>query len=129
VETSLDLLLRLGPGRVEARVLSLAAMLHEKLTAAGIPPAASGTGPAQSHILTLGALDAGGHGFSSDPRIERLSAHLAACNIVHTIRRGQLRFGLHAYNDEADVERTAACVREGLRAQASAIMPRSAGLI
>ena len=128
-DASLDLLLRLGAAEIEARVLGLASMLHQELTAAGIPPAVPGAGPAQSHILTLGALDAGGHGFSSDPRIERLSGHLAAHSVVHTIRRGQLRFALHAYNHEADVERTAACVREGLRAQASEAPPRSAGLI
>ena len=125
-DAALDLLLRLGPARTEARVLELAGLLHQELTAAGMPPATAASGPAQSHILTLGALDAGGHGFSSDPRIGQLSAHLAANRIVHTIRRGQLRFALHAYNHEADVERTAACVREALRAQAGAATPGSA---
>ncbi len=113
-DASLDLLLDLGMEQTEKRVLCLAAMLHEGLTAAGIAPAVPGSGPEQSHILTLGHLDAGGHGFSRDAMIEPLSAHLTACNVVHTIRRGQLRFAIHAYNDEADIERTVACVREGL---------------
>lgn len=113
-DASLDLLLDLGMEQTEKRVLCLAAMLHEGLTAAGISPAVPGSGPEQSHILTLGHLDAGGHGFSRDAMIEPLSAHLTACNVVHTIRRGQLRFAIHAYNDEADIERTLACVREGL---------------
>jgi selenocysteine lyase/cysteine desulfurase len=110
-DAALDLLLGLGAEAIEARVLQLSSMLHEALAAAGFPPAVPGSGPGQSHILTLGALDAGGHGFSTDPRIAALSAHLERQKIVHTIRRGQLRFALHAFNNEVDIERTAACVR------------------
>jgi len=111
-DASLDLLLDLGPDRIEKRVLELSAMLYDKLSAADIKPAVPGGGPAHSHILTIGALDAGGHGFSSDPLIEPMSEHLSANKIVHTIRRGQIRLAFHAYNNEADVERTAACFRE-----------------
>ena len=109
-DAALDLLLELGPERIEAHVLRLSAMLHEALTAIGLVPAVPGSGPGHSHILTLGALDAGGHGSSDDPCIAALSARLSAERIVHTIRRGQLRFALHAFNDEADVARTAACI-------------------
>jgi cysteine desulfurase/selenocysteine lyase len=110
-DAALELLLELGPERIEARVLQLSAMLHEALTAAGFPPAVPASGPAQSHIVTVGELDAGGHGTSTDPRITKLSAHLTAAKIVHTIRRGQLRFALHAFNNEKDVERIAECIR------------------
>jgi cysteine desulfurase/selenocysteine lyase len=114
-DRSLALLLALGPDAIEARVLGLAARLHEELTAAGFPPAVPGKGTEQSHIVTVGALDAGGHGFSSDPLIGPLSSHLSAAGIVHTIRRGQLRFALHAFNNESDIERTAAAIREALK--------------
>ncbi len=113
-DASLDLLNELRPERIEARALALSAMLHEELTAIGVTPAVPGSGPAHSHILTIGKLDAGGHGFSSDPLIMPLSAHLTASNVVHTIRRGQLRFAVHAYNNEDDIRRTAACIRAGL---------------
>jgi cysteine desulfurase/selenocysteine lyase len=113
-DRSLSLLLDLGSEAIETHVLSLASMLHEGLTAAGIDPAVPGGGPQQSHILTLGQLDAGGHGFSSDPVIGPLSDQLLACRIAHTIRRGQLRLGLHAYNNSDDVDRAVAAVREGL---------------
>jgi selenocysteine lyase/cysteine desulfurase len=43
-----------------------------------------------------------------------LSEQLLACRIAHTIRRGQLRLGLHAYNNSDDVDRAVAAVREGL---------------
>jgi cysteine desulfurase / selenocysteine lyase len=114
-DAALDLLLALGPAAIEARVLGLSAMLHEALTAAGFSPAVPASGPSQSHILTLGMLDAGGHGHSSDPRIMKVSAHLTTQKVVHTIRRGQLRFALHAFNNEVDVERTAACVKAALK--------------
>ena len=113
-DSSLQLLHELGADRVEKRVLSLAALLHEGLSAAGISPAVPGSGPEQSHILTLGELDAGGHGFSSDPLIEPLSRHLNVCKVSHTIRRGQLRMGIHAYNNEQDIEHTVSCAREAL---------------
>lgn len=113
-DRALDLLLELGAEAIEARVLGLSALLHEALSAAGLPPAVPGKGPAQSHIITVGDLDAGGHGFSSNPLIGPLSAHLAAQGIVQTIRRGQLRFALHAFNDESDIARVAAAVRDGL---------------
>lgn len=113
-DASIKLLLDLGSKAIEKRVLSLVSMLHAGLTEAGMEPAVPGSGPQQSHIITLGQLDAGGHGFSSDPVIEPLSKHLTQSKVAHTIRRGQLRMGLHAYNNEADVEATIAAVREGL---------------
>jgi cysteine desulfurase/selenocysteine lyase len=114
-DAALDLLLGLGQARIEARVLNLAAMLHGALSAAGFPPAVPASGPSQSHIVTVGALDAGGHGYSTDPQIAQLSTHLAEHKIIHTIRRGQLRFALHAYNDESDIERTVALVGRAIR--------------
>jgi selenocysteine lyase/cysteine desulfurase len=114
VDTSLDMLLGLGIRAIEQRVLSLASRLHDGATAAGIAPAVPGHGPQQSHILTLGQLNAGGHGFSSDPLIMPLSEHLKKNKVAHTIRRGQLRFGLHAYNNEADIDHAVAAIREGV---------------
>jgi selenocysteine lyase/cysteine desulfurase len=120
-DASLDRLLALGGDAIEARVLRLASMFHEGVSALGLKPAVPGSGPRQSHILTLGELDAGGHGFSSDPVIEPLSAFLKQRRIAHTIRRGQMRFGLHAYNDETDIDAAVGALRDGLqslRAQA-----------
>jgi selenocysteine lyase/cysteine desulfurase len=99
---------------IEARVLELSSLLHEELTASGFPPAVPASGHAQSHILTLGKLDGGGHGFSTDLRIASISARLQVRKIIHTIRRGQLRFAVHAYNNEDDVKRTAEVVREAI---------------
>jgi cysteine desulfurase/selenocysteine lyase len=113
-DASLDILLHLGVAAIERRVLDLASMLHAGVTTAGIEPAIPCGGPQQSGILTLGKVDEGGHGFSINPLIAMLSAHLKERRIVHTIRRGQLRFGLHAYNDESDIEKVIDGIREGL---------------
>lgn len=113
-DASLDLLLELGPAQIEARVLGLSTLLHEQVKAAGLTPATSRSGVGRSHIQTFGRLDAGGHGFSTDPWIETASEYLHRGKVIHSIRRGQLRLALHAYNDELDIARTAACVGEAV---------------
>lgn len=117
VDAALDLLLDLGTPAIEDHVLQLAGALNEGLAGAGLTPAVPSEGPAQSHVVTVGELDAGGHGFSSDPMIEPISAHLGEAGVAHTIRRGQLRFAVHAYNNESDIERAIACVREATEAK------------
>jgi selenocysteine lyase/cysteine desulfurase len=119
-DAALDLLLELGAREVEARVLSLAAALKEGMSAAGLEPAVPSRGPSHSHIVCFGSLDAGGHGFSTDPRIAPLAKRLAECNVAHTIRRGQLRFGVHAYNNAEDIERAVACARDVARERVGA---------
>lgn len=117
VDTSLDLLLDLGGPAIEKRVLFLATTFNEGLKSVGVTPAVPASGPEQSHVLTVGKLNAGGHGFSTDPTIEPISAHLTEGRVAHTIRRGQLRFAIHAYNNESDIERAIACVQEALKAK------------
>jgi selenocysteine lyase/cysteine desulfurase len=46
--------------------------------------------------------------------IAPLSNHLKERKIAHTLRRGQLRFGLHAYNNESDIENAIDAIREGI---------------
>jgi selenocysteine lyase/cysteine desulfurase len=113
-DASIAMLLALGPAAIEARVLGLASQFHEGLLALGLKPAVPGSGPRQSHILTLGQLDAGAHGFSTDALIQPLSAYLSDHDITHTIRRGQMRFGLHAYNNDTDIRHTLNMIGEGL---------------
>ena len=114
-DASLELLLELGTRAIEARVLPLAGALNEGLAGLGLAPAVPSQGPRQSHVVTFGALDAGGHGFSHDPTIAPLSAHLAAAKVAHTIRRGQLRFALHAFNNQDDIDRAIACTRDAVK--------------
>ena len=114
-DASIELLLDLGIQAIEDRVLPLATALNEGIAAKGLAPAMPSEGPEQSHIVTFGALDAGGHGFSTDPVITPVSEYLMKAKVVHTIRRGQIRFALHAYNNEDDIEHAIDCVGEAMK--------------
>ncbi len=113
-DASLQLLLDLGADAVEQRALQVAQLLNESISSLGLPAAVPSDGTAQSHIVTFGEIDAGGHGFSTNPIIERMSDHLTEAKVAHTIRRGQLRFGVHVYNNEDDITQTAAAIRDAI---------------
>ncbi|TQV67748.1 aminotransferase class V-fold PLP-dependent enzyme [Exilibacterium tricleocarpae] len=113
-DKSLELLLGLGKKVIEKRVLELAALLHDGLSSLDLSPAVPRQGARQSHIITVGALDAGGHGFSTDPHITQISARLAEDDVIHTVRRGQLRFAVHAYNNVSDIEQVLSCVKTAI---------------
>lgn len=102
-EASLSLLLSVGTPNIEKHVLSLAERLRDGLADLGLAVFRPRPGAA-SHLVTVGAVDAGGHGYSDDPRITALYARLSQNGIVCTVRRGQLRFGLHAYNAIEDID-------------------------
>ena len=95
--------------------MPLARGLVEGLATQGLAPAVPSDSPELSHLVTFGELDAGGHGFSTDPMITPVSEYLAKAKIAHTIRRGQLRFAIHAYNNEEDIEHAVECVGEAIK--------------
>ena len=106
-DAALDLILGLGTRAIETHVIALAEVLREELRRLGLPVF---TPHMPAHLVTVGAVDAGGHGYSTDPDITRYHARLAEAGIVSTIRRGQLRMGLHAYSNRADIEAVLQCV-------------------
>jgi selenocysteine lyase/cysteine desulfurase len=112
---SLGLLLDLGIKNIERHVLSLSSQLKESVAELGMPPAVPNTGADHSHIVTFGDLDHGGHGFSNDPKVPVISEKLNIAKIKHTIRRGQLRFAIHAYNNAADISHTAEVIGDALK--------------
>lgn len=114
-DTSLDLLLDLGIDDIEAYVLALGRDFYDGVSECGLTPVGAREGETQSGILTIGEIDKGGHNYSDDPVISRISEHLFEAHIVHSIRRGQLRFGLHAYNNSTDVAQTVACITDALK--------------
>ncbi|GMG85200.1 aminotransferase class V-fold PLP-dependent enzyme [Paralimibaculum aggregatum] len=104
-DAAMALLAQLGAETVEARALDVAARLRTGMVELGLPDVAM-PGPAEvSHLVTAGPLDAGGHGYSDTRWVTDLSAALAEARIAHTVRRGQLRFGTHAYNIDEDADR------------------------
>jgi cysteine desulfurase/selenocysteine lyase len=118
-DASIDMLLALTTRSIERHVLALSGELNEGLRKLGLHVAVPSSGPQQSHIVTVGKLDAGGHGFSTDPLVRPLSEYLSGHKVMHTLRRGQMRFGVHAYNDRSDISRALDVAREGLRAAKS----------
>ena len=72
-----------------------------------------------SHIVTVGKLGEGGHGTTDDPLLAEVSAHLSRNRVVHTIRRGMLRFAFHLFNSDDDVERVLDLTREVVRARSA----------
>jgi selenocysteine lyase/cysteine desulfurase len=105
VDASLSLLNEIGAPAIEAHVLALAGRLRQGFVEQGFEVPARAFGPEASHIVTVGRLGAGGHGVADDPRLARLSENLAAQGVVHTIRRGMLRFAFHLFNSDDDVDK------------------------
>ncbi|CDP53022.1 hypothetical protein [Devosia sp. DBB001] len=106
-DAALALILGLGTKAIEAHVIALAEVLREELRRLGLRVF---TPHMPAHLVTVGAVDAGGHGYSTDPDVTRYHARLAEAGIVSTIRRGQLRMGLHAYSNRADIEAVLQCI-------------------
>jgi selenocysteine lyase/cysteine desulfurase len=112
VDASLDLLAAVGGAAIEDHALALAARLRSGMRELGLDVPARAFGPEASHIVTVGRLGDGGHGTTANPVLTRVSEHLAANNIRHTIRRGMLRFAFHLFNSDDDVDAVLGCTRE-----------------
>ena len=72
-------------------------LLERKLPVAGGAP-----GPHLSHIVSIGAMGEG-QDHTENPELQSLSDFLTEAKVVHTIRRGMLRFAFHIYNSDQDV--------------------------
>lgn len=116
VDASLDLLAEVGAPAIEAHVLGLASRLRSGMAELGLEIPARAFGPEGSHIVTVGRLGDGGHGTTNNPLLTRISEHLTAQQVVHTIRRGMLRFAFHLFNSDDDVDRVLGLAREVVRA-------------
>ena len=111
LDSSLAELRAAGLAAIESHALGLAASLRERLAAAGQPVCLPPARDAASHIVTVGPLEPAA-GTVAPPALADFAARLAASRVKHTVRRGQLRFGFHLYNDETDVERVVEAARQ-----------------
>ena len=66
------------------------------------------------HTVTVGSFAANQNDAIDDTALESLYAHLTEHGVVLSIRRGMLRFALHLYNNEADVDRVLDLTRSWL---------------
>jgi len=111
-DASLALLQEIGTQAVEAYVRPLAARLACGLLELGLPVVGGPPGPDLAHIVALGAAGQGRHDTAEDPALNDLYGFLTGQGVRLSIRRGVLRFSLHLYNNEADVDRVVALARE-----------------
>lgn len=103
-DASLALIQTFGTERIEAHVRGLSKRLAEGLIDAGLPVVGGDPGPDTGHIVTVGDIGGGGHDSADDPTINALYEHLIEHGVHFSIRRGVLRFSLHLYNTEAEVD-------------------------
>jgi cysteine desulfurase/selenocysteine lyase len=103
-EASMDLLHRVGMAEVEAHNTTLAVRLAEGLQALGLPLIGEPRGPQRSQIVMIGALGEG-HDAADDGKMQSLYEYLSDHGVKLSVRRGALRFSIHVYNDDSDIER------------------------
>jgi selenocysteine lyase/cysteine desulfurase len=112
VEPALDLQLDLGPPVIEAYVCGLSQRLAGGLHQLGLKVSGGPPGPHLAHTVTAGKYARNTHESAGDPDFDALYKHLTDNDVILTVRRGMLRFSLHLYNNEADVDRVLDLVRE-----------------
>ncbi len=111
VHESLGILADIGMAEVERHVTSLSCAFADRMLALGLPVMGGPSGPHLASIVSIGHL-AEGHDSTSDSDIQALSDHLTAHDVIHSIRRGMMRFAFHIYNTTADIDRVESLVRD-----------------
>jgi len=105
VNPPLIMMLDIGPENVEARVTDLSRRLAGGLFELGLPVCGGAPGPHLAGLVTVGEIGAGQHDGTDDPAMQSLHEYLTDHNVQLTIRRGVLRFSLHMFNNEDDIDR------------------------
>ncbi len=104
VQQSLRILDGIGTRAIEAHVTMLAASLIDGFLARGLPVAGGAAGPQTGSIVCVGDMtDA--HDSTDNQEVDSLYRYLSDADVIHTIRRGMLRFAFHVYNTTDDVAR------------------------
>ena len=104
VDASMKQLLDLGTPQIEAHVTRLSHALAQGYLDLGVPVAGGKPGPHLGGIVTIGNMS-NNHSGTDDERYNRLYEYLGENQVKLSIRRGLLRFSMHAYNNLDDVNR------------------------
>ncbi len=111
-EISLNLLLSVGVKRIEQHVPRLNKKLAAGFKELGIPTTVPAHEINLSHTLSVGTLNPHVHDKCGDEEMESLSQYLQKNKIAFSLRRGMLRFTLHVYNDDQDIDHILRCASE-----------------
>jgi cysteine desulfurase/selenocysteine lyase len=114
VDASMKQLLELGTQQIEKHVTQLSHALAQGYLDMGVPVAGGKPGPHLGGIVTIGNMSANHYG-TNDERFNGLYQHLGDNQVKLSIRRGMLRFSLHAYNNRDDVNRVLALSKAFLK--------------
>jgi cysteine desulfurase/selenocysteine lyase len=112
---SIGHLLEIGTPAIEQHVVTLSHRLAEGLLDLGLPVQGGQPGPHLAHIVTVGSALQARHDATDDPMMSEFYRVLTAGRIKCSIRRGTVRFSLHAYNNDSDVQRALDLVRSWRR--------------
>ena len=112
---ALEMLLAASSQAIEDHVLGLSGRMIDGLEALGLEVCSGRRGDGLCHMVTAGRFGAGGHYSSSDERLRTLFETLIAERFVLSLRRGLVRFSLHFYNNENDVDAALAVIANRLR--------------
>lgn len=111
-----ETLLELGPAAVAARSAELAALTTSALEEAGAEIVTPSSREPSSIVTFRSGLEAA----AEQELLERLAAAGVLASLRFTTGVGGIRLSPYFYNDEADIERTAALVRAEIRRRARA---------
>lgn len=114
VDASMKQLLEVGGAFIEEHAVALSKRLSDGFTDLGYPVQQPPDEASRSHIVTVGHRTEHGARATESAQLNRLSEALVRAGVVHSVRRGVLRFATHMYNNDQDID----CVLEiarGLR--------------
>ncbi len=111
-EPALDLMLELGPDAIEERNCSLARRLASGMHQLGLPVCGDLDDPLRTHLVTIGEMDLNNHEGAGNGELGALFDHLWSNGVRLSIRRGVLRFGIHFYNNNDDIDRVLDLTRQ-----------------
>lgn len=110
-QKSLTVLGNAGTQRIEQHVMNLSHRFVDGLLGYDLPVSGGAYGPHSSHIVSIGNMT-NSQSSTDDDALMSLSEHLTHADVIHTVRRGMLRFAFHVYNSMDDVDRVLQLTKE-----------------
>jgi selenocysteine lyase/cysteine desulfurase len=103
--TSIAELMRIGTAKIEAYTRQLAETLSQGLEKHGLPVMTPPDAQLRTNIVAVGKRLESTLESTSDGQLLGLAAHLKQNRVEFSVRRGVLRFSVHAYNAHHDIEK------------------------